>query len=70
MHFKGCYVAIVTPFSDDGSINEKALRDNIEFLISKGVSGVVPCGTTGESATLSEEHNRVVDITIDQAAEE
>ncbi len=69
MHFKGCYVAIVTPFSDDGSINEKALRDNIEFLISKGVSGVVPCGTTGESATLSwEEHNRVVDITIDQAA--
>ncbi|NLG18793.1 MAG: 4-hydroxy-tetrahydrodipicolinate synthase [Fibrobacter sp.] len=66
--FKGCYVAIVTPFRDDGSINEQALRSNIDFLISKGVAGLVPCGTTGESATLSwEEHNRVVDITIDQA---
>lgn len=68
MIFKGCYVAIVTPFRDDGSINEQALRSNIDFLISKGVAGLVPCGTTGESATLSwEEHNRVVDITIDQA---
>jgi len=68
MIFKGCYVAIVIPFRDDGSINEQALRSNIDFLISKGVAGLVPCGTTGESATLSwEEHNRVVDITIDQA---
>ncbi|MDO5576390.1 MAG: 4-hydroxy-tetrahydrodipicolinate synthase [Fibrobacter sp.] len=68
MDLRGCYVAIVTPFNNDGSINESALRDHIEFLISKGVSGVVPCGTTGESATLSwEEHNLVVDLVIDQA---
>lgn len=68
MDIRGCYVAIVTPFNKDGSINESALRDHIEFLIGKGVSGVVPCGTTGESATLSwDEHNLVVDIAIDQA---
>jgi 4-hydroxy-tetrahydrodipicolinate synthase len=69
MEFKGCYVAIVTPFTSDGTVNEQALRDHVEFLIKGGVAGIVPCGTTGESATLSwEEHNRVVDIVIDQAA--
>ncbi|HEX2958579.1 MAG TPA: 4-hydroxy-tetrahydrodipicolinate synthase [Chitinispirillaceae bacterium] len=69
MEFKGCYVAIVTPFSSDGTVNEQALRDHVEFLINGGVAGIVPCGTTGESATLSwEEHNRIVDIVIDQAA--
>lgn len=68
MEFKGCYVAIVTPFTADGSVNEQALREHVEFLIKGGVAGIVPCGTTGESATLSwEEHNRVVDIVIDQA---
>ncbi|MBD3343839.1 MAG: 4-hydroxy-tetrahydrodipicolinate synthase [Chitinivibrionales bacterium] len=68
MELKGCYVALVTPFLSDGAVDEDGLRSNIEFLISKGVSGVVPCGTTGESATLSwEEHNRVVDIAIDEA---
>jgi 4-hydroxy-tetrahydrodipicolinate synthase len=47
---------------------KQALRDHVEFLIKAGVAGIVPCGTTGESATLSwEEHNRVVDIVIDQA---
>jgi len=65
--FRGCYVAIVTPFKADGSLDEEGLRSNIEFLVSNGVAGVVPCGTTGESATLSwEEHTRVVDITIEQ----
>lgn len=68
MDLKGCYVAIVTPFGSNGQINEAALRSNIEFLIERGVSGIVPCGTTGESATLSwEEHNRVVDIAIEQS---
>jgi 4-hydroxy-tetrahydrodipicolinate synthase len=68
MEFKGCYVAIVTPFNTDGSINEQALRDHVDFLIKGGVAGIVPCGTTGESATLSwEEHNRVVEVVIDQA---
>jgi len=65
---KGCYVAIVTPFKSDGSLDEVGLRSNIDYLIDNGVAGLVPCGTTGESATLSwEEHMRVVDITIDQA---
>ncbi len=67
MNFKGCYVAIVTPFTADGAVDEAGLRSNIDYLIARGVAGVVPCGTTGESATLSwEEHNRVVDIAIDQ----
>jgi 4-hydroxy-tetrahydrodipicolinate synthase len=68
MVLHGCYVAIVTPFTEKGEVNDEALRSHVEFLIEKGVAGVVPCGTTGESATLSwEEHNRVVDIVIEQA---
>lgn len=67
MVLRGCYVAIVTPFDANGEVDEQGLRDNIEFLVGNGVAGVVPCGTTGESATLSwEEHNRVVDIALDQ----
>jgi 4-hydroxy-tetrahydrodipicolinate synthase len=66
--FKGCYVAIVTPFKADGSLDEVGLRSNIDYLIDNGVAGLVPCGTTGESATLSwDEHKRVVDVTIEQA---
>lgn len=68
MELKGCYVAIVTPFTPDGQIDEEGLRSNIDFLLSRGVSGIVPCGTTGESATLSwDEHLRVVDIAINEA---
>jgi 4-hydroxy-tetrahydrodipicolinate synthase len=68
MVLNGCYVAIVTPFTEKGEVNEEALRLHVELLIEKGVAGVVPCGTTGESATLSwEEHNRIVDFTIEQA---
>jgi 4-hydroxy-tetrahydrodipicolinate synthase len=67
MNFQGCYVAIVTPFNEKNEINEEGLRSNIDFLIKNGVAGIVPCGTTGESATLSwEEHNRVVEIAIEQ----
>jgi 4-hydroxy-tetrahydrodipicolinate synthase len=67
MTLQGCYVAIVTPFGDNGLVDEAGLRSNIEFLIENGVSGIVPCGTTGESATLSwDEHNSVVDIALDQ----
>jgi 4-hydroxy-tetrahydrodipicolinate synthase len=67
MILQGCYVAIATPFTNEGLVNEAGLRSNIEFLIKNGVAGIVPCGTTGESATLSwEEHNRVVDIALDQ----
>jgi 4-hydroxy-tetrahydrodipicolinate synthase len=67
MVLKGCFVATVTPFDEKGQIDEQALRNHIDFLLSQGVAGIVPCGTTGESATLSwEEHNRVVDITLEQ----
>ncbi|MFA5144961.1 MAG: 4-hydroxy-tetrahydrodipicolinate synthase [Candidatus Omnitrophota bacterium] len=64
--FKGSIVAIVTPFKD-GKIDEKKFRELIEFQIKNGTLGIVPCGTTGESATLSfDEHNRVIEITIEQ----
>jgi 4-hydroxy-tetrahydrodipicolinate synthase len=63
--FRGAMVAIVTPFKND-QVDEKALRELIEFQIANGTDGIVPCGTTGESATLShEEHDRVIEITID-----
>jgi 4-hydroxy-tetrahydrodipicolinate synthase len=62
--FKGSMVAIVTPFRN-GKVDEKALGDLIEFHIKSGTDVIVPCGTTGESATLShEEHHRVVEFTI------
>ena len=62
--FKGSMVAIVTPFKN-GKVDEKALIDLIEFHIKSGTDVIVPCGTTGESATLShDEHHRVVEITI------
>ena len=65
--FRGSIVAIVTPFSN-GKIDEKKLRELVEFHIKNGSSGIVPCGTTGESATLSfQEHDRVIEITIEQA---
>jgi len=62
--FKGSMVAIVTPFTN-GRVDEKALGDLIEFQIRNGTDVIVPCGTTGESATLShEEHHRVVEFTV------
>ncbi len=62
--FKGSIVAIVTPFRD-GKVDEEALSELIEWHISEGTMGIVPCGTTGESATLDyEEHLRVIEITI------
>lgn len=62
--FKGAYVAIVTPFID-GKLDEQGLKNLIEFQIAGGTNGIVPCGTTGESATLShEEHHRVVELTV------
>lgn len=58
--FKGVFTAIVTPFKD-GNIDEKALERLVDFQIKNGVSGIVACGSTGESATLSfEEHIRVI----------
>ena len=63
--FKGSIVAIVTPFRN-GEVDEEAFRGLIEFQISNGTSAIVPCGTTGESATLTmEEHNRVISMAVD-----
>src|SRR3989338_4533562 len=63
--FKGSFVAIVTPFKN-GKIDEKAYTDLIDFQIGEGTQGIVQCGTTGESATLShQEHERVVEITVE-----
>ena len=62
--FKGSIVAIVTPFKA-GRVDEAAYRELIEFQIENGTSAIVPCGTTGESATLSmEEHAHVIDICV------
>ena len=62
--FQGSIVAIVTPFKND-KLDEKALTDLIEWHIAEGTNAIVPCGTTGESATLEyEEHYRVIELTI------
>ncbi|MFH0771345.1 MAG: 4-hydroxy-tetrahydrodipicolinate synthase [Candidatus Omnitrophota bacterium] len=66
--FEGSIVALVTPFKN-GKIDEAKLKNLVEFHIKNGTSGIVPCGTTGESATLStEEHGRVIEIVIESAA--
>lgn len=66
--FEGVLPAIITPFKEDGELDEEGLRGNIEFFGDAGVSGIVPCGTTGESATLTfEEHNRVVEVAVDSS---
>ena len=64
--FEGSYVAIVTPFKNDESLDESKLKELIEFQIAEGTHGIVPCGTTGESPTLSHlEHDRVVALTTE-----
>jgi 4-hydroxy-tetrahydrodipicolinate synthase len=66
--FEGVHTALVTPFRD-GAVDEDALRGLVERQVAAGIDGVVPCGSTGESATLShEEHRRVVEIVVDAAA--
>ncbi len=63
--FKGSIVAIVTPFKD-GEVDEEGYRALIEFQIENGTNAIVPCGTTGESATLNmEEHRRVIGIAVE-----
>ena len=62
----GVYPALITPFTKTDSVDESGLRRLVEFTIEGGVSGIVPCGTTGESATLShEEHKNVIEVVID-----
>ena len=57
---RGCATALVSPFKADGEVDEKRLRDLIEYQIAGGVRVLVPCGTTGESVTMSDEENRLV----------
>ncbi|MDO8536308.1 MAG: 4-hydroxy-tetrahydrodipicolinate synthase [Candidatus Omnitrophota bacterium] len=65
--FKGSMVALVTPFKN-GKIGEKTLSNLVEFHIKNGTTALVPCGTTGESATLNyEEHDKVIELTIELA---
>ncbi len=65
--FKGVYTALITPFKD-GKVDEKAFQSFVEWQIAEGVHGLVPCGTTGESPTLShDEHNRVVALCVEVA---
>lgn len=65
--FSGSLVAIVTPFRN-GRVDERALGELIEFQIANGTDGIVPCGTTGESATLThDEHQQVVAFTVEAA---
>jgi 4-hydroxy-tetrahydrodipicolinate synthase len=66
--FQGSLVAMVTPFRD-GKVDEAALRELVEFHVKSGTDGLVPCGTTGESPTLSHaEHKRVIEIVVEAAA--
>jgi len=68
MKLRGCGTALVTPFRKDGSIDEPALRALVAWQVESGIDFLVPCGTTGETPTLSrEEWLRVVDVTIEVA---
>src|SRR3989338_6359751 len=65
--FQGSMDALVTPFKD-GKLDEPALRALVDWQIAAGTDGIIPCGTTGESATLSyEEHERVIQVVVEQA---
>ena len=66
--FRGSFTALVTPFSRDGALDEKAFRALVDWQIAEGTNGLVPVGTTGESPTLShDEHKRVVEWCVDEA---
>jgi len=66
--FRGSIPALLTPFNDDGSVDENAFAAHVEWQISQGSTGLVPVGTTGESPTLTHaEHKRVVEICIEVA---
>jgi len=69
MNFEGCGTALVTPFLPDLSLDEAALRQLVRRQVDAGIHFLVPCGTTGESPTLTRrEHLRVVEITMEEAA--
>jgi 4-hydroxy-tetrahydrodipicolinate synthase len=68
MLFQGCGTAMVTPFHQDGSLDERTLRSLVKRQVEEGINFLVPCGTSGESPTLThQEHLRVVEITLEEA---
>src|SRR5260370_9463443 len=69
MQLRGCGTALVTPFSQDGAVDENALRNLVAWQVESGIDFLVPCGTTGETPTLNhDEWLRVIDVTIELAA--
>src|ERR1700746_2530074 len=69
MQVRGCGTALVTPFHQDGSLDEPALRNLVSWQIESGIDFLVPCGTTGETPTLThDEWLRVIDLTIETTA--
>src|ERR1700690_4478445 len=69
MQLRGCGPALVPPFSADGAVDESALRNLVAWQIESGIDFLIPCGTTGETPTLShDEWLRVIDVTIEFAA--
>ncbi len=69
MNLEGVFTALVTPFAKDGSVDKTSLENLVEFQIDRGISGLVPVGTTGESPTLNhEEHDKVIEAVIEKTA--
>jgi len=67
--FEGASVALITPFTKDDKVDLEGLKRNIDYVIEGGVSSIVPCGTTGESATLSfEEHKEVIRTAVEHSS--
>ncbi len=67
--YRGTFTALATPFTSDNQVDTLAFKKLIDFQFSQGVTGIIPCGTTGESPTLShEEHQRVISLAVEYAA--
>lgn len=68
MRFEGCYTALVTPFEKSGRLDEAGFRRLLRLQLKGGVAGLVPCGSTGEAATLThDEHRRLVELTLEES---
>src|SRR4051794_3072547 len=69
MELRGCGTALVTPFTQDGAIDETALRNLVSWQVESGIDFLIPCGTTGETPTLThDEWLHVIDVAIEVAA--
>lgn len=67
MKFEGSYVALITPFKENGEVDEDKIREFVNYHIENGTAGIVPCGTTGEAPTLTfSEHEKVIKIVVEE----